>query len=194
MKDKGHPVPRNAASEDHCLLWYLRGECKADCMRNADHIPSFTILEPLFQCCEQAYEWEDNRQPSHLLAVVPASSWRTASAVAPTVISKIYIQTKDPTSITNFPTLTNPFHFNLGKNTNICDHVLYAPLVLLPPVLLSFSLNPAVAPFPSESLLDLTADSSHPTPSASNDIPSLLATTPSASFNTPLVVASFPES
>ena len=45
--------------------------------------------------------------------------------------------------------------------------------MLSPPViLLGSSLNPMAAPFPSESLLDPTADSFHPPLSASIDVPS----------------------
>ena len=56
MKDNGHPVPRNAAGKDHCLLWHLRRKCKADCVQKADHVLSSAPLEPLFQWCEQAHE------------------------------------------------------------------------------------------------------------------------------------------
>ena len=55
MKNKGHPVPRNAVREDHCSLWYLGEKCKADCVQKTDHVPSFAVLEPLFQWCEQEY-------------------------------------------------------------------------------------------------------------------------------------------
>ena len=133
---------------------------------------------------------------------MPAPSWRTASAVAPIKISKSPTQTKDPISVTQFPTTTTtttttttPFNFDLDKNINICDPVLYAPSILLPPVLLGYSLNPMAAPYPSESLLDPTADSFHPTPSASINIPPPLpVTTPSAGPNIPVVVAPSPES
>ena len=64
-------------------------------------------------------------------------------------------------------------------------HYQYCSLLF--PVLLDSSLNPAAAPFPSESLLNPTTESYHP-PSASSDIPSLPAPFP-ASPDSPLVVA-----
>ena len=56
MRAKGKPVPTNADGGDHCLSWHLRGKCKTDCIRLADHVPSSPALEPLFQWCEEAYE------------------------------------------------------------------------------------------------------------------------------------------
>ena len=114
---------------------------------------------------------------------------RTASAVAPTVISKP-IQSKDPTSITKFPTTTNPFSFELGKHPNIREHALCVPPLLLSTVLPESTLNPAAVSFPNKSLLNPTAEPYHP-PSASSDPPSLPAPLP-ASPDSPLVVA--PES
>ena len=104
---------------------------------------------------------------------MPAPPRRKASAVAPIEISKS-VTIKDPISVTQFPTSTTPTPFNsdLGKNTYVCDAVLCAPPMLFPPVvLLGSPLNPMAAPFPSESLLDPTADSFHPPPSASIDMP-----------------------
>ena len=73
----------------------------------------------------------------------------------------------------------------------MCDLDLYAPLILFPSVLLGSSLNPMAAPFPSESLLDQTADSFHPHPFASIDMPPLrpVPTSP-ASPSVPLVAPS----
>ena len=56
MKDKGKPIPKNAAGMVHCLSWHLRGKCKSDCPRLADHVPASSALEPLFQWCLEAYE------------------------------------------------------------------------------------------------------------------------------------------
>ena len=75
----------------------------------------------------------------------------------------------------------------------MCDPVLSAPPILLPPVLLGSSLNPMVVPFPSESLLDPTADSFHPPPPTSLHVPPRPVPTPLASPNIPSV-ASLPES
>ena len=108
------------------------------------------------------------------------------------VISKISTQTKDLTIVTNCLTTKTPFSFDLGKHINICDSFMYALPILLPPAHLDSSLNLTAAPFSSESLLDPTADSYHPFPSASIDIPSLSASTP-ASPNIDLAVASTPE-
>ena len=73
----------------------------------------------------------------------------------------------------------------------MCDHVLSAPPILFPPVLLGSSLNPMAVPFPSESLLDPTADFFHPPPSASIDMPPPRpVSTPLASPNIPLVAPS----
>ena len=174
MKAKGKPVPKNATGGDHCLSWHLRGKCKTDCVRIADHVAyKQTALEPLFQWCHEAYEWGAGRRPSHQSAVVSTPSWRTASAVTSIELSKPVTIIKDPISVTQFPTSTTPtpFSSDLGKNTSICDPILYAPPILFPPVFLGSPLNPMAAPFPSESPLDPTADSFHPTPSASIDMP-----------------------
>jgi len=56
MKEKGKPVPKNAAGQDHCLSWNLRGKFKADCVQKADHVPSSAALEPLFLWYEKVYE------------------------------------------------------------------------------------------------------------------------------------------
>ena len=57
MKSKGKPIPQNANGGDHCLSWHLRGKCKTDCVRKADHIAyDRTALEPLFEWCHEAYE------------------------------------------------------------------------------------------------------------------------------------------
>jgi len=57
MKAKGKPVPKNANGGDHCLSWHLRGKCKTDCVRKADHIAyDSAALEPLFEWCHEAYE------------------------------------------------------------------------------------------------------------------------------------------
>ena len=57
MKGKGRPVPKNASGGDHCLSLHLRGKCKSDCLRKADHIAyERTALEPLFEWCHEAYE------------------------------------------------------------------------------------------------------------------------------------------
>ena len=43
MKEKGHPVPKNATGQDHGLSWHLHGKCKADCVQKADHVPSSAL-------------------------------------------------------------------------------------------------------------------------------------------------------
>ena len=117
---------------------------------------------------------------------------RTASAVAPKVISTSIPKINDPTSVTNFPTTKTKFNYDLGKHNTISDPVLSVLSNVPPPPAVPGSYPIAAPSFLKESTLDPRVNPYH-LPPASIDSPSVPVNPPAVS-NTPLLSATFPES